>query len=369
MNDNELTEENQDFAFQAVNGFRESMSIAKRQANSVSYEAALDIISEVNPEAYEQFANLLTKRNKSDDVRYYIEKAEALSTDEKEVFPIDLINADLKDVEATIELKKGKATSLQKRKISLLGALQYFKPREISEHKVLNRDFYLKSIKLPDAINIYEDEQFADYKLSDDRYLRLRLLHPDKEEHILGCDLIYEQFDLENDRVRFVHVQYKLWGKQGLYFSQGNMMAQVEKVCNNLCNDNYCNSPMGNNVGDGFRFPFCSGFLRPTDKQIDNSKDMSTTTLHIPMCHIMRLSKSDDIVKLDKAQAKASGVGQVVFNELFINGFLGSRWFAISDLEKFYALKGIDSNVDGLRVHAQEFLVETESKKSSKTGM
>ena len=361
-------EEQQDYAFQALSGVRESISIAKRQPSQVPYEAALDIIHDLDPDAYNKFVELLTKRNKSEEVRFYIEKAEALSTDDKTVLPVDLIKKDLDDVEIAINRKKGKSNSLMKRKVMLLAAIDYFEPRKVSEHKILNRDFYLNAIKIPDAIKIYNDEQFVDYKLAEDRFLRLRLLHPDKEEEILGSDLIYEQFDFENDRVRFVHIQYKLWGKQGLYFSQGNMQAQINKVCKNLCDDGFCNSPNGTNVGNGYRFPFCSGFLKPTDKQLDNGKDMTSTGLHLPMCYVKRLSNESKIKKISKLDAKLNGLSHAVFNDLFVNSFVGSRWMPIADLQQFYLDKGIADYVNSIRIHAQEIVVETENKKAIKTG-
>ncbi len=143
-NEDVLEEEPRDRVFQALSGLRESISIAKRQANQVPYEAALDIVHDLDPKAYDLFVELLTKRNKSEEVRYYLEKAEALSTDEKVVNPSDLIQADLNELEIALGKKKGKSNSLSKRKITLLATLEYFKPRKVSEHKVLNRDFYLK---------------------------------------------------------------------------------------------------------------------------------------------------------------------------------------------------------------------------------
>lgn len=363
-----LKEESQDYAFQALSGVRESISLGKRQSNQITYEAALDVIHDLDPEAYDRFVELLTKRNKSEDVRFYIEQAEALSTDEKPVLPIDLIQRDLAEIELALAKKKTKGNALLKRKISLIAAIEYFKPRKVSEHKILNRDFYLSSVNVPDALKIYNDEKFVDYKLSDDRFLRLRLLHPDKEEEILGSDLIYEQFDFAKERVRFVHIQYKLWGKNGLYFSQGNMKAQVDKVCSNLCNESYCLSPEGGNSGTGYRFPFCSGFLRPTDKQLDNGKDMTSTGLHMPICFVQRLSSDPDVKRISKADARNSGVSHTVFNELFVNGFIGSRWMPIAELEQFYADRAIDDHINSIRVHAQEVQIELESKKVVKKG-
>lgn len=359
-----------DYAFQALSGMRESISIAKRQPAQVPYEAALDIIHEVNPKAYTFISDILTKRNKSDEVRYFSEKADALSTEDKIIMPVDLIDKELLEIEMSIRSLKEKRkpiNSLSKRKINLLAAKEYFSPRRVSEHKILNGDFYLASLNLPDAIEIYKDHQFKDFKLANDRYLRLGLLHPDVDEHITGADMIYEQFDLENEKVRFVHVQYKLWAKTGLYLNSGNVMAQVTKMANNLCNSNYCHTKEGHNTGSGFRFPFCSGFLRPTDKQVDNGKDMTSTGLHLPICYVKRLAESSSN-KIDKATAKSNGISHNVFDEMFVNCFLGSRWIPISELEDYYTERGIEHCTNSIRVHAQEIYLQTESERARKQG-
>ncbi len=196
--------------------------------------------------------------------------------------------------------------------------------------------------------------------------MRLRLLHPDKEEEILGSDLIYEQFDLEKQLVRFVHIQYKMWSKNGIYFKQGSIMEQIGKVSKVLCDSNYCKSSLGSNTPERYRFPYCSGFFRPTDKQIDNDKDMNSSGFHLPMCYVKRQATTN--VKITRDEAKSNGLSNVVFNDLFVNGFLGSKWIPIDELQEFYKKHNIEDYVNNMRIHAQEIYVESEADRVIKQG-
>lgn len=73
------------------------------------------------------------------------------------------------------------------------------------------------------AEKFFETDNYVDYKIAKDRFLRIRLLHPDKAEHILGADLIYEQYDVDTEKVRIAVLQYKTWENGVLYFSQGSI--------------------------------------------------------------------------------------------------------------------------------------------------
>jgi len=362
-----IREEPRDYAFDAVSALRETISIAKRIPAQVSYNDTLDIIHDLDPKLYDRVVTLLTQRYMNDEVRYYTEMAEANSTPEQPVTPKDLIEKELEEVELAIQKKSGKATSLKRKKINLIEAISFFSPRKVSEHKILSRDFYLKGIRVPNALEIYKDESFVDYKLSGGKFLRLRLLHPDEDEKILGSDMIYEQYDFENELVRFVHLQFKVWGKNGVYFNQGNLKDQINKMCTNLCDIHYCESLGGKKNGDSFRFPFCSGFLRPTDKQLETDKELASSGIHLPICYIKKLFENN-VKKITKAEAQSNGLSNSVFNELFVNGFVGSRWMPIEDLEGFYKERGIDDHINSIRVHAQEINVLTESERVLKAG-
>jgi hypothetical protein len=49
------------------------------------------------------------------------------------------------------------------------------------------------------------------------------------------------------------------------------------------CDKNFCNSASSEN---SYRFPCCSGFLRPTDKLQNADQKFISTGEHLPICKI-----------------------------------------------------------------------------------
>lgn len=366
FSDTEISEEvRRDYAFQVVNGIRESYTLAKNVNTSISYEHAFRIIHDLKPELYEAVINLLVNKNESEDVKLFKEKAEALSDVDDNISPIDLINKEMEEIDSMLTKSKNKSsnsTYLYKRKFELTAAKEYFTPRKVSEHKSLNHDFYLRARDEFFGKPLYENDDFRDYKINKDKVLRLRLLHPDKAEAILGVDLIYEHFDLQLNRVRFAHMQYKAWDNKSLYESStSNLKDQILKMKSNLCEQGYCKGPE-NKKKSGYRFPHCSGFLRPTSKLQHSESKLISTGLHIPICQALKLFQEDG--KINKDNSKDKSIKGHIFEELFISNIAGSRWIKIDELEKFYTEKNIISYTNRIRIHAQEVDLFDESKKN-----
>lgn len=339
-------------AFQAVNAVREAVSIAKRSIQPITYEQTLDLIHDINPSVYEEVTTLLARKNESDFVKYYKQKAEAKSTDEIKIEPTDLITEELEELEAIVERDKSKRF-LNKRIFDLKNALTYFQPRKISEHKILNKDFYLAerpSFKFSEIL--YEDEEFKDYKLEDNKVLRLRLLHPDKAEHVIGADLIYEQFNLKTNQVRFLVLQYKTWNSNSLNLSSGNIADQFNKLDKNLCKSGFCSSYKEESESSKYRLPFCCAFLRPTSYIATADSKLVSSAIHVPICQVLKIKETEK--SLTRKNSKGKAISFTIFDELFIENMLGSRWLTFKELEEFYEKKEIFSHVDRIRVHAQE---------------
>lgn len=350
-NENISEEERRDLAFQTVNAIRESVTLAKNTTLPITYEFAFSIIYDLNKELYNSIINLLVSKNENEIVKYYKEKAEGLSNDNETIKPIDLIQKELEELDIILSKKSENNTYLKKRKFGLIAAKEYFTPRTQSEHKSLNHDFYLRERDDFFGRPLYETDNFKDYKISKDKVLRLRLLHPDKDEAILGVDMVYEHFDLQNNRVRFAHMQYKTWNNNVLYESaSSNMRAQLEKMKNNICDSDFCKGPEGKR-GE-YRFPYCSAFLRPTSKIQNPDSKLVSTGYHVPLCQTLTLLNKDG--KLTKENIKDKSIKGNIFEELFISNIAGSRWISIELLEQFYEVKGINSNLNSIRIHAQE---------------
>lgn len=359
-------DEKRNLAFQTTVAYREALSIAKRSQSQVTYEDVFDIIYDFGEDLYNDITELLLKKNKSEEVELAIARATAQSTEGKVVTPQEILDEDLLRIEKDFA-KNNKSAALKRKRAKIKAAIKYFEPRTPSEHAMLNQDFFLA--KRQHVINnqIYKNEKRVDYKLSDDRILRIRLFHPDSNEHITGSDLVYEQYDLEGGRVRFVHLQYKVWDeKDVLYFSKGNLTKQIDKLSNNICESGYCLSKVGKNHSTGFRLPYCASFLRPTDRKQSEDSSLITNGIHCPICRIQKIKETQKSIK--KNEIRDLSIGHTIFEEMFIYNMLGSRWVDIDKLEEFYDSIGVDNEMDSIRVHVQEVYVEPEYKEQVKQG-
>ena len=333
-NDNFKETDRRDIAFQMVNALREVVSISRKLNQPISYEQTLDLVQDLNPEIYESVSSLLTRKNESDWVKYYKELAEAQSTPENDIDPVQLIQRDL-DILNKVALNKDNSRSLKKRIRDYTNAIDYFQPRKVSEHKILNRDTYIadrKDLKLKSKI--YEREEFVDYRLDTDNILRLRLLHPDNAENIIGADLIYEHLDTSSERIRFLHMQYKAWDNKSLNFKAGSLDAQIKKMDKNLCRAGYCKNDKGTKSINGYRLPYCCAFLRPTSKLQNSDSKMVSTGLHIPICQVKKIMKNEK--SLNKKNVQGKNVSFKIFDELFNAQMIGSRWLTYEEHTNFY---------------------------------
>lgn len=315
------------------------------------------MLYDLDEELYSKVVNLIEVKNESDTVKYYKEKASVVD-DPNSLFtttPESLLEKDIDEHQEWLKTTDdaSKLKFLRTQLYRLKAARKFFSPKRLSEHKILEHDFFIAKRHPFVQKQIYEDEQVKDYNLDGERMLRLRLLHPDRDEHILGADLIYEIFDLVNERVRFVHLQYKTWDKGVLYLKQGNIKDQLNKMQSNLCSVGFCKSEIGNNHSDLYRMPFCCGFLRPTEKLQMVQKKLKSSGIHLPICEVMKNIGDDD--KITKSNSKGRNISSTVFSELFIENIIGSRWHSMNQLEEYYEKRDIESLYNNIRIHAQEF--------------
>lgn len=348
-------DDRRDIAFQLVNALREVVSISKKLNQPISYEQTLDLIQDLNPTIYDSITVLLDRKNENDWVKFYKELAEAQSTDSIEVNPIDLIQIDLDTLNKTA-LNKGDKRFLNKRIRDYKNAIEYFKPRKISEHKILSRDVYIADrADLNIRSKIYEKEEFIDYKLDEKNILRIRLLHPDNAENIIGADLIYEHLDTKSGYVRFLHMQYKMWDNKSLNFKAGSLDAQIEKMAKNLCKSGFCNNSEGNKGSKNYRLPYCCAFLRPTSKLQNSDSKMVSTGMHIPICEVKKIMENEK--SLNKQNVKGKNISYKVFDELFNAKMIGSRWLTYEEHTKFYEDRNLLDIDNIIRLHAQEIII------------
>jgi len=345
-------------AFNYTCALREAITIAKRSQQPVPYRRVIELMHDFSPELYKEVTNLLTRTNESEIVRLYKQKAaaETIRTGE-EVLPEQLIQREIDDLK-NLRLAGEETNLIHKQVIVLEVALDYFMPDDISENYLLNHDFNLNLQHEFFEKKIYDGAKMKDYKLRDNRILRIRLLHPDLAERIIGSDLVYEQFDIKRERVRFIHLQYKTWDRKKIYFSQGNLTSQLDKLDQHFCTSGFCKSSKGKwNSGD-YRYPFCSAFLRPTNNLTKPDSILKSSGIHLPICKVNKLREKK--TKITGINSKKYSVSSKIFEESFIAGHLGSRWISFNELDDFYQKIGLNSETSRIRVHAQEILFQTE---------
>ena len=212
----------------------------------------------------------------------------------------------------------------------------------ITEHHAISSDSYKQRVNKT-FINSHLGK-FNEYKNNEDGSIfRIVILHPNKSEAITGADLIYEQYDIERKQVRIVAIQYKVWEKGVLYFSQsGSLNNQIKRMKGCFCDDNYCcDENKKNSSVDLFRLPYCSAFLRPTDK-LQNPNSLITSGFHVPICKIDSIkTQTHQGDKLEYKNVAECSIKSQTFEELFNLEKIGSRWLSIVELEKLYRQSAI----------------------------
>ena len=304
---------------------------------------------------YNDFTTLLSKKNESELIQFYRDLAEEESERTgKEVNPIDLIDSQIKNLELR-QQNKPKKTFL-KRIIELSIAKERLQPQRFTENRILNRDYNL--VDRSSYANIhFQNEFYTDFKLKNKNLLRLRFLHPDPAEHISGADLIYEQYDLKEKKVRFIFLQYKTWENNIIYKSQAdNMEPQLVKLQKILCKNSLCHSMHGSNHSLTYRLPYCAAFLRPTDKMQVGDNKMMSTGYHLPVCTALKLLETEG--KINKKSIGEQSFKSQIFEDLFNSNMIGSRWIDVEELEKLYKENNMFKDDSRIKIYALELLNE-----------
>jgi len=347
-------DQRRNIAFQTVVVHRDLLQLANKQKQPPTYDNALALLHDVSLEAFKEVNKLVTSKNESELIRYYRDIAEINTIEGKiEITALDLIEEEIKKLEYLLKKDPSKKT-IKSKLLEHKVAKEKLEPIRLTENRILNRD-YSRVDRSDYATKCFEDDHFTDFKLNNKDILRIRFLHPDHDEHITGADLIYEQYDLKNEKGRFVFLQYKVWEKGVLYMSQNkNLAEQMEKMRAMVCDQGYCCSKDGAMYSNRYRLPYCSAFVRPTDKiQVNDSKLMSSG-YHLPLCASIQLA--GEFGKIAKEQMKGQSFSSKIFEELFNENMLGSRWMSIDEMEEFYRNSNIFNSVDRIKLYAREIL-------------
>ncbi len=342
-----------------LNAIRGMVKIASKGSMTKStYDNSLDLGGALYPELLGPETSVLKRERESDTTKEYRQKAELQSIkNSHDVSALELVLADIEEYESLISIakaKKGdkKRTDQLKRK---LGQLQKAKSelevKPHSENQLIFRDAYNVERNLPE---LSKGHAHKDFQLPDGNHLRLRVLHPDRPEHITGADIIYERHNRDTDKVSIVVVQYKIWNEKKLYLSDPRMKAQIEKMRDFTCGKEICTQAEDEN---SYRFPCCTGFLRPTDKLQNVEQKFISTGEHLPICKIEDCKsigkKGGELLEYEKI--KEVSLSSELFEDLFNRGKIGSRELSFDELKILYEDASVIDSSDTVVIYAQEF--------------
>lgn len=339
----------------ALNAFRGLIRVATGGDDAKStYNNALDLGTALYPELLGPEASVLRQERESRITTEYRQEAELRSMKEKrDIAPLDLVRADIKDLQDLLAIKRDKkrVDALKRKLNALLTAERELDPISHTENQLIFRDVYSASRDFP---VLQSGRGHRDFELPEGKILRVRVLHPDKPEHITGADVVYERHDLANQTASLVAVQYKIWEERALYLSTPRMKAQLKRLASFMCESSACAPNPGSAE---YRFPHCAAFLRLTDRlQTVNHKFVSTGE-HLPICRIGECQSDGPRggAMLTYDRIKETSLTSDMFELLFNRGKIGSRMLCHDELARLYTDYLVESAENNVVIYAQEF--------------
>lgn len=249
-----------------------------------------------------------------------------------------------------LEPEKKRNDQLKLRLKKIIKAKEELSKTKHSENQLIFRDAYNVDRNLP---VLFKGKSLMDYELPNQNNLRIRVLHPDKPEHITGADLVYEYHHKDSEQVSLVFIQYKIWKNKRMYVSDPRLEKQLEKLKRNTCDKGLCKCEIKNK---GFRFPFCSSFLRPTDALQSADQTLISSGEHIPICALGELIDTGRRggEYIDYKGIKKHSISGILFEELFNRGKIGSKSFSYYELEEYYKSLELIESDGSVIIYAQE---------------
>jgi len=349
--------------FATMIGLRDMLGISLKGARdkNATYKQAFALGRILIPQLFDE-NSILNRQSLSETARKYIQIAEAKSTDENVVLPEVILAQDIAEYEGYLQKESPiqDLDLLRKSVRDMLKALQELRQRKVTENSLIFRDAYQVRRELPVSRN---GMNYREFKISNDRALRVRVLHPDKPEYSTGADLIYETYWEREDikLVRLAAIQYKMWKNKSLYIDK-RMEGQLEKLKNTFCDSTICVAGDKSKRGESYRLPYCSAFLRPSDELQSEDAALLSRGCYVPICVVKKqqqtTTKGNGVLYSKNIRSQA--VTHKSFEELFNTSMLGSRWLTYSELENVYRSSGILETSDRIVIHAQELALDVE---------
>jgi hypothetical protein len=351
----EFSHERLDTEWATLSAIREMLGVALKGEVSPTYSQSLAFAKVIAPGIFDSERSVLGKDKEQEIVQEYKQRAQAMSALEREgVTPLQVVEREITQFER-MKSADDDLNLIEKRLHTLYNIRSLLQPKQYREDKLILRDVYKASRQLPVSGDGADYRQFT---ISKQRALRLRVLHPDPPEHATGADLVYELYWEKKSRVRIALIQYKVWDGATLYSSQArNLVDQMSRLTSTICAAGLCDAPKAGESKKPYRMPYCSAFIRPTDKLQDPDTRLVSSGLHLPVCVASGAWEETGRggSKIGKNRIRSQSLSHRVFEEMFNVGLLGSRWLSYAEIEELYRKHGILSQRERIVLHAQEF--------------
>jgi hypothetical protein len=342
----------------SVNAFRGLTKIASNgDMTKSTYDNAIDLGGALYPELLGPGTSLLRRERESETTKEYRQRARWMSVqNNNSIHPLHLIEQELTHLKELLKVaeqnkeKKSSVDQLKRRVKQFEIAQAELDESRHTENQLIFRDAYGVERNPPCTAS---GQGFRDFEVAEGKLLRVRVLHPDKPEHITGADIIYERHELEKEAATIVAVQYKVWEERSLLLTDERMRGQIQKMNSFLCERGFCNGP----TDSEFRFPHCAAFLRPTDRLQNANQKFISTGEHLPICQITNCTTYGDrgTPKLEYKGIRRTSLSSDLFEYLFNRDKIGSRLISHTELEELYKQHALLNPSESLIIYAQEF--------------
>jgi len=342
-----------------LNALRELAHIALRTDDPPTYRRVLRLGEALLPGVFSVDERIIDRAPESKEARYWREMSVAET--KRLGSPITatyLISEEIKRLEEAIKNNPESTIARSKLHTAMLVKVE-LTPTSHSENQLIFRDALATGLDLGDP-SPKSFGRYKEYKLANDRALRINVFHPDFPEHKTGADLLYEMYDTENQTARVAAVQYKMWDGKSLY-KNPQMDEQLIKLAQFACEQDYadfktlCSKDLLP-IGRTYRLPHCAVFLRPTERlQLPNSQ-MISTGQHVPVCVASTcwvLARKNRVLR--RSSIIDRSLSEKVFKELFLASMVGSQSLSYEHLTALYRKIGIFDQDQNIVLHAQEF--------------
>jgi hypothetical protein len=335
---------------------REAFALAEE--GWLTYDEVLVHAMAIAPRIFASDSRLLLLSKTSLNAATFERMAQRSQMEEKGFTAVDAVKRELDQVKSAFSRAQGDTKDQEDRLNRLKSIRAELQQKDLTETQAIMRDTY--QIKRTDIFQGNIDTNFSgagynEYKLPNDRGMRVRCTHPDPPEWSMGGDMIYEHHDLQNERVRIAVLQYKMWDGKKINRPPSEaerMNNQLARLENAFCNPNICQKEI---TTGGYRMPLCTAFFRPTDQLQSLESRHASSGYHIPVCQLAKMWEETGMGghRIPKERMRGSAVSANIFEEMFNGDQIGSDWMTYDELRSIYEQHSLLDPGESVFLHVQ----------------